>query len=104
MQQGTLNAQILRLRREAASLRLQAKEEFSPGTFAKTAKLERQANAIDKQLAGLQRAQPCHPNLLQGLRTIKVCFTMLKLPPCAEAFCSAAKRGTGNHGTMSCAR
>jgi hypothetical protein len=80
MQQGSLNAEILHLRKEAASLRVRAKEEFSPSTFAKTAKLERQANAIDKQLAALERAKACHPNLLQALRTIKVC-----LPACLPA-------------------
>jgi hypothetical protein len=50
MQKTRLKSRQAQLKLEMIRLRQQAKAVFSPATFAKSAKLERQANAIEKSL------------------------------------------------------
>eukprot|EP00892_Ulva_mutabilis_P004945 jgi/Ulvmu1/2822/UM142_0020.1 len=53
-----LDGQLQNIDREIARLRQEAKDMFSPHQFAKSAKIERQANALEKKKRGLGKSGP----------------------------------------------
>lgn len=48
----------MRMGNEISELRQQAKDMFSPHQFAKSAKLERQANALEKKKSEVMKKSP----------------------------------------------
>eukprot|EP01025_Chloroclados_australasicus_P028899 TRINITY_DN28665_c0_g1_i1.p2 TRINITY_DN28665_c0_g1~~TRINITY_DN28665_c0_g1_i1.p2 ORF type:complete len:191 (-),score=12.79 TRINITY_DN28665_c0_g1_i1:138-650(-) len=66
------SARSKRISSEIAHLRRRAKDTFSPSTFAASAKLDRQADKLEKQKEQLTGLRDVPPYVAHGLRAAKV--------------------------------
>lgn len=72
MQKRRIEGYIHQMDRDISRLRQEAKDMFSPHQFAKSAKLERQANALEKKKGQLQKQFPS-TRVKNIINVVKVC-------------------------------
>lgn len=97
LQARTRKVRSEKLRKDISELRVKAKRLESPATFAKSAKLERQANVKERELAAVQAVSPSEAEFVKGINTVKVsavqfccltfCFSGVTVPSLASQPC-----------------
>lgn len=97
VQARTRKVRSEKLRKDISELRVQAKRLESPATFAKSAKLDRQANVKERELAAVQVVSPSEAEFVKGINTVKVRAVQF----CCLTFCvSGAHRAFSVHPTL----
>ena len=87
LQKRRLDGRLQHMDREIARLRQEAKDMFSPHQFAKSAKIERQANAIEKKKSSLGKSGPSvRVKYLVNLAKVLVPDTVVIIPRCVTSY------------------